>query len=129
MFNKHYPDTTWLRVAIRPAFKAAHPDSQREISCDESGWSARPGGDTTRQPIWHEFVCIFAWAGILTWHRHLDRRTIRVVNQGFWLKSLTARKRCLAGNYQYITSGTNRHTCSNPQLGGLADCVRQTTNH
>ncbi|KAG5446624.1 hypothetical protein CSKR_112416 [Clonorchis sinensis] len=28
----------------------------------------------------------------------LDRRTIRVLNQGFWLKSLTARQRCLAAN-------------------------------
>ncbi|KER19683.1 hypothetical protein T265_11610 [Opisthorchis viverrini] len=29
---------------------------------------------------------------------HLDRRTIRVLNQSLWLKSLTARQRCLAGN-------------------------------
>ncbi|KAG5442937.1 hypothetical protein CSKR_104780 [Clonorchis sinensis] len=29
---------------------------------------------------------------------HLDRRTIRVLNQSLWLKSLIARQQCLAGN-------------------------------
>ncbi|KAG5444463.1 hypothetical protein CSKR_101861 [Clonorchis sinensis] len=38
------------------------------------------------------------WAGILLGRSHLDRRTIRVLNQSLWLKSLTARQRCLAGN-------------------------------
>ncbi|KAG5447306.1 hypothetical protein CSKR_110153 [Clonorchis sinensis] len=38
------------------------------------------------------------WAGILPGPPHLDRRTIRVLNQSLWLKSLTARQRCLAGN-------------------------------
>ncbi|KAG5453908.1 hypothetical protein CSKR_111430 [Clonorchis sinensis] len=35
---------------------------------------------------------------ILSGRPHLDRRTIRVLNQSLWLKSLTARQRCLAGN-------------------------------
>ncbi|KAG5451311.1 hypothetical protein CSKR_112993 [Clonorchis sinensis] len=38
------------------------------------------------------------WARILSGRPHLDRRTIRVLNQSLWLKSLTARQRCLAGN-------------------------------
>ncbi|KAG5441216.1 hypothetical protein CSKR_102430 [Clonorchis sinensis] len=38
------------------------------------------------------------WARILSGRPHLDRRTIRVINQSLWLKSLTARQRCLAGN-------------------------------
>ncbi|KER21311.1 hypothetical protein T265_15120, partial [Opisthorchis viverrini] len=38
------------------------------------------------------------WAGILPGRPHLDRRTIRVLNQSLWLKSLTARQRCLARN-------------------------------
>ncbi|KAG5446565.1 hypothetical protein CSKR_114390 [Clonorchis sinensis] len=37
-------------------------------------------------------------AGILPGRPHLDRRTIRVLNQSLWLKSLTARQRCWAGN-------------------------------
>ncbi|KAG5447312.1 hypothetical protein CSKR_110159 [Clonorchis sinensis] len=35
---------------------------------------------------------------ILSGRPHLDRRTIRVLNQSLWLKNLTARQRCLAGN-------------------------------
>ncbi|KER24375.1 hypothetical protein T265_07934 [Opisthorchis viverrini] len=62
-----------------------------------------PADGTTRRPMWHEFICLCAihgctWAGILPGRPHLDRRTIRVLNQSLWLKSLTARQRCLAGN-------------------------------
>ncbi|KAG5444904.1 hypothetical protein CSKR_103583 [Clonorchis sinensis] len=38
------------------------------------------------------------WAGILSGRPHLNRRMIRVLTQSLWLKSLTARQRCLAGN-------------------------------
>ncbi|KER26156.1 hypothetical protein T265_06516 [Opisthorchis viverrini] len=53
--------------------------------------------------MWHEFVCVCAVhgctrAGILPGCPHLDRRTIRVLNQSLWLKSLTSRQWCLAGN-------------------------------
>ncbi|KAG5443080.1 hypothetical protein CSKR_113841 [Clonorchis sinensis] len=56
---------------------------------------------TTRQPMWHEFIVggryhIGAWAGILSGRLQLDRRTIRLLNQSLWLKSLTTRQRCLA---------------------------------
>ncbi|KER25008.1 hypothetical protein T265_07460 [Opisthorchis viverrini] len=49
------------------------------------------------------FICVCAihgctWAGILPGRPYLDRRTIKVLNQSLWLKSLTARQRCLAGN-------------------------------
>ncbi|KAG5441065.1 hypothetical protein CSKR_105653 [Clonorchis sinensis] len=37
-------------------------------------------------------------AGILPGRPHLDSRTIRVLNQSLWLRSLTARQRCWAGN-------------------------------
>ncbi|KAG5452358.1 hypothetical protein CSKR_105216 [Clonorchis sinensis] len=66
-----------------------------------------PKGDsadgTTRRPMWHEFICMCAvhgctWARILSGRPHLDRRTIRVLNKNLWLKSLTARQQCLAGN-------------------------------
>ncbi|KAG5453343.1 hypothetical protein CSKR_109357 [Clonorchis sinensis] len=46
-------------------------------------------------------MCAFhgcTWARIMSGRPHLDRRTIRVLNQSLWLKSLTARQRCLAGN-------------------------------
>ncbi|KAG5444895.1 hypothetical protein CSKR_103592 [Clonorchis sinensis] len=38
------------------------------------------------------------WPGILSERPHRDRRTITVLSQSLWLKSLTARQRCLAGN-------------------------------
>ncbi|KAG5452994.1 hypothetical protein CSKR_110357, partial [Clonorchis sinensis] len=70
----------------------------------------------TRTPLtstWHEFICICAihgctWAGILSWYPYLDRRTIRVLNQSLWLKSLTARQRCLAGNANALPFLRNR---------------------
>ncbi|KAG5446640.1 hypothetical protein CSKR_108299 [Clonorchis sinensis] len=37
-------------------------------------------------------------AGILPGRPHLDGRMIRVLNQSLWLKSLTVRQRCWAGN-------------------------------
>ncbi|KER22336.1 hypothetical protein T265_14883, partial [Opisthorchis viverrini] len=37
-------------------------------------------------------------AGILSGRPHLDRKTIRALNRILWLKSLTARQWCLAGN-------------------------------
>ncbi|KER26598.1 hypothetical protein T265_06172 [Opisthorchis viverrini] len=53
-------------------------------------------------------------------------RTIRVLNQSLWLKSLTARQRCLAGKCECITISTEQvATCSNPQPGGPGDrCER-----
>ncbi|KAG5443411.1 hypothetical protein CSKR_109938 [Clonorchis sinensis] len=50
-----------------------------------------------RDPVWLAYPPKRA-AGILPGRPHLDRRTIRVLNQSLWLKSLTARQRCLAGN-------------------------------
>ncbi|KAG5444909.1 hypothetical protein CSKR_103578 [Clonorchis sinensis] len=62
-----------------------------------------PTDGTTRRPMWHEFICMCAvhgcmWVRILSGRPHLDKRTIRVLNQSPWLKSLTAWQRCLAGN-------------------------------
>ncbi|KER27242.1 hypothetical protein T265_05645 [Opisthorchis viverrini] len=44
----------------------------------------------------HESICVLQF--MVVRRPHLDRRTIRVLNQSLWLKSLTARQRCLAGN-------------------------------
>ncbi|KAG5448834.1 hypothetical protein CSKR_103516, partial [Clonorchis sinensis] len=62
-----------------------------------------PADGTTRRPMWHEFICMCAvhgctWARMLSQRPLLARRTIRVLNQSLWLKSLTARQRCLPGN-------------------------------
>ncbi|KAG5447677.1 hypothetical protein CSKR_112133 [Clonorchis sinensis] len=53
--------------------------------------------------MWHEFIVRLRYhgytlVGILSGRPHLDMRTIRVLNQSLWLKSLTARQRCLARN-------------------------------
>ncbi|KAG5446839.1 hypothetical protein CSKR_112407 [Clonorchis sinensis] len=66
-----------------------------------------PADGTTRRPTWHESIVSCkchncTWDGILSGRSHLDRRTIRVFDQSLWLKSLTSRQRCLAGNANVI---------------------------
>ena len=62
-------------------------------------------------------VC--AWAGMLPGRPNLDRRTIRVLYQSLWLKSLSARQRRSAE----VFYGTNCFTGSNHQPEGPGDCV------
>ncbi|KAG5446785.1 hypothetical protein CSKR_105544, partial [Clonorchis sinensis] len=91
-------------------------------------------------PVYHlpvystNFSCetlkLMTWTGILPGYSDIDWRRIRVIDQNFWLKSLTSRERCLAGNVNtrpFLWSG--RHTCSNFQPGGLGYSARQTSNH
>ena len=69
--------------------------------------------------MWHEFICICdfhgcTWARILPGCPDLDRRTIRVLIQSLWLKSLSARQRSSAE----VFWGAGCNTSSNPNLEG-----------
>ncbi|KAG5446366.1 hypothetical protein CSKR_113691 [Clonorchis sinensis] len=48
------------------------------------------------------------WAEMLSRRPHLDRKTVRVLNQGLWLKSLIARQRRLAGNASALPFPRNK---------------------
>ncbi|KAG5444469.1 hypothetical protein CSKR_101854 [Clonorchis sinensis] len=75
---------------------------------------------------------LFASAGILPGHPHLDMMTIRVLNQSFWLKSLTAKQWCLAGNASTLPLLPNNspHMLQLPTWRvGEGDCVCQTSSH
>ncbi|KAG5448264.1 hypothetical protein CSKR_112108 [Clonorchis sinensis] len=59
----------------------------------------------------------------------LDRRMIRVLSQSIWLKSLTARQRCLAGNANALPFLRNKspHVLTPNPEGQETVC--QTSNH